>query len=198
MSSLCSLSQSIVLHNQNDIENNDFLAISILPEVQIQAEVTAAVEFSKSSASVGISSFLNYLTIANKANNLISALNTNAMIVIGKINNQYRYFGYPTSYSPYSALSSMSSVRINCGDGNPITPAALPEYLYQYTYTFIRSSYLPSPGTPTVAGFFGGCTPLQSLLTSTLDCLYNITCIQLLLNYFPALNQVCIIYYSII
>jgi hypothetical protein len=43
-----------------------------------------------------------------------------------------------------------------------------------------------------VDGFFGGCTPLDALLSSTLDCLYNINCLKLLVDYFPALNQVCI------
>ncbi|UJR12721.1 hypothetical protein I4U23_016895 [Adineta vaga] len=34
-----------------------------------------------------------------------------------------------------------------------------------------------------------GCTPLESLLASTLDCFYSFECIELLLNYFPNLNQ---------
>ncbi|UJR06613.1 hypothetical protein I4U23_010897 [Adineta vaga] len=135
LGSLCALSQSIVLHNQNDIGDKDFLTISLLPEAQIQSEVTAAVEFSKSSASVGISSFLNYLRIANQANNLISALNTNALMVMANIYNQFHFYAYPTAYSPYDALSGMSSIRTSCGSGNIITPAALPEYLSTYLYT---------------------------------------------------------------
>ena len=41
-----------------------------------------------------------------------------------------------------------------------------------------------------VKGFSAGCTPLEALLPSTLDCLYHIQCLQLLFDYFPSLKQV--------
>ena len=40
-----------------------------------------------------------------------------------------------------------------------------------------------------VKGFFAACTPLEALLKSTLDCLYEINCLQLLTEYFPSMNQ---------
>ena len=42
-----------------------------------------------------------------------------------------------------------------------------------------------------VDGFFAGCTTLEALLPSTLNCLYDIQCLLLLPDYFPNLNQVC-------
>ncbi|CAF1281000.1 unnamed protein product [Adineta steineri] len=38
-------------------------------------------------------------------------------------------------------------------------------------------------------GFFAGCTPVEGLLVNTLDCLYDIKCVELLIDYFPTLNQ---------
>jgi hypothetical protein len=40
---------------------------------------------------------------------------------------------------------------------------------------------------------FAACTPLEALLESTLDCLYDIQCLQLLTDYFPDLEPVCIV-----
>ena len=40
-----------------------------------------------------------------------------------------------------------------------------------------------------VKGFFAACTPLEALLKSTLDCLYDIHCLKLLPEYFPSMNQ---------
>lgn len=48
-----------------------------------------------------------------------------------------------------------------------------------------------------VNGFFTGCTSLESLLPSTLDCLYDIKCLEILLEYFPTLNQVCMKLYNV-
>ncbi|CAF0815388.1 unnamed protein product [Adineta steineri] len=45
------------------------------------------------------------------------------------------------------------------------------------------------PNSTIVSGFFAAYTPLEALLQSTLDCLYEIKCLQLLSGYFPALNH---------
>ncbi len=46
-------------------------------------------------------------------------------------------------------------------------------------------------GSGNISGFFGGLKPLDALLISTLDCLYDITCLELLVKHFPAVGQVC-------
>ncbi len=191
MASLCSLSQQTVLQNQINIDNNEFVTISLLPEVQVQSEVNATVEFFKSSASTGIISFLNYLRITTQANYLISALNTNAAMIIEQFGNEYYFYGFSPIYAPYNSYSAETDIVSGCGNANPTPAAILRQYPPEFIYFTITYWYLPDPGTPMVKGFFGGCTPLESLLPSTLDCLYDIICLQLLIDYFPSLNQVC-------
>ncbi|CAF1633955.1 unnamed protein product [Adineta ricciae] len=41
-----------------------------------------------------------------------------------------------------------------------------------------------------VKGFYIGCYPVEAILQSTLDCLYDIDCLQLLTNYFPKLQHI--------
>ncbi|CAF4048764.1 unnamed protein product [Adineta steineri] len=104
--------------------------------------------------------------------------------------NGYRVIGFTTFYSPYTIDTDKPDAHVTCSNANPITPSGFFEYSTVWIAEIHRGWYLPSPGTIMVDGFFGGCTPLESILQSTLDCLYDVACIQLLLNYFPALNQI--------
>jgi len=51
--------------------------------------------------------------------------------------------------------------------------------------------YITPNASAMVDGFFGGCIPFDAILASTLDCLYNINCLEAFSDYFPALHQVC-------
>ncbi|CAF1463352.1 unnamed protein product [Adineta steineri] len=190
LASFCSLSQDTVFENQIDIGNNEYITISLLPEVQVQTEVNGTVDFLKNSAAAGIISFLNYLRIITRANYLISALNTNAVMGFYLFSIGYYVEGFTTFYSPYTLNTDKPDSHVTCSNANPITPSGFFEYSTVWDYKVHQGWYLPSPGTIMVDGFFGGCTPLESILQSTLDCLYDVACIQLLLNYFPALNQI--------
>lgn len=44
-----------------------------------------------------------------------------------------------------------------------------------------------------VNGFYSSCTPLDAVLMANFTCLYNETCLDLLLQYFPNLTQVILI-----
>ncbi|CAF1263473.1 unnamed protein product [Adineta ricciae] len=70
----------------------------------------------------------------------------------------------------------------------------------QFTIARIRRCLsIQKPDTPlssttsnisnVIDGFFSGCTVLDGLLVSTLDCLYNPQCLEQLTSYFPDLNQ---------
>jgi hypothetical protein len=43
-----------------------------------------------------------------------------------------------------------------------------------------------------VTGFFGSCVPLDAVMMADFTCLYNETCLDLLLDYFPNLTKVLI------
>jgi hypothetical protein len=150
--------------------------------------VNGTAEFFKNSASTRIISFLNYLRITSQANYLVSALNTNLVIAIGGGGDQYLFYRFPTTYSPYA----MSVYQISCDNENPTSAASFESFFYTPNYLYHMNWMEPAENSKIVSGFFGGCTPLEALLRSTLDCLYDITCLQLLIEYFPALNQVCV------
>ena len=91
--------------------------------------------------------------------------------------------GYFTGYDP---LSTGNDLR--CDTANPITPTAFYKLMDNLFYNPTTWSEYP-PNDTLVKGFFAACTPLEALLQSTLDCLYDTDCLQLLTEYFPSINQ---------
>ncbi|CAF0878329.1 unnamed protein product [Adineta steineri] len=201
LSSLCSISQDTALQNQKDFNNSEFVTINLLHEVQFQSEVNGTIEFFKNSTWSQILPVLNYLRTTTRANYLLSALNTNAVIVtyLDEDEDKYRFEGVVTAYDPCSTAYDSSEIhgvsrkskQLICNTHNPIGAAGFfkvsskiivddREIWFAYT----------ANNVPVVNGFFGSCTPLEGLLSSTLACLYDIKCIHLLIDYFPAIKQI--------
>ncbi|CAF1506653.1 unnamed protein product, partial [Adineta steineri] len=184
LSSFCSLAQDIVNHTENDVGSNEFVTIYLLPDIQVQYELNVIIESFKKSASARMIMFLEYFRSTIRGNYLISALNTNLIVTLKPhfIADQYLYI-YSTAYTPASGNTS------NCGEHNPIITATLNPVINESEPVFQRFNFEYLPNSTIVNGFFAGCTPLEALLQSTFDCLYEIKCLELLLDYFPRLNH---------
>ena len=186
------MSRRTVSETQNDLNNNEYVSIYLLPKVQIQSEVNATIQAFKRQLSTRTISFLNYLRIVTRANFFITALNTNALITLSNSIFDYKLIGLQVVYDPPTIANSIDAENLPCSIANPISPAGFFSFLNN-TSIFDRIYwYKPESNSTLVDGFFVGCTPLEALLRSTLDCLYDIQCLQLLPEYFPALKQVCI------
>ncbi|CAF0893736.1 unnamed protein product [Rotaria sordida] len=107
-------------------------------------------------------------------------------------NNEGSYYSINQLQTQYYVDNNLGSANVEsmmCDIQNPISPAG---FLPTPSKTSVYSHamwYIATPSAPLVKGFFGGCTPLEALLPSTFDCLYDLECIQLLISYFPGLNQ---------
>ncbi|CAF4541857.1 unnamed protein product [Rotaria sp. Silwood2] len=192
LASLCSLSQNSVFQNQINLDNNEFVTIYLLSELQVQSEVNATVQFFKNSASTRINSFVNYLRTITQANYLVSALNTNLVVEISGIETVYLAMGIEIIYYEDNGGGYVLEYMQSCGNGNPTSRAIFDESSNNSKRFYYISWSDPMSNSTFVNGFFAGCTPFEALLRSKLDCLYDIKCLQLLINYFPALKQVCI------
>ncbi|UJR19648.1 hypothetical protein I4U23_022782 [Adineta vaga] len=133
--------------------------------------------------------FFNYWKTTIARSNTFSALALNTLMAIAYTDYVPTVFGFPGTYIRPSYF-----VVVPCGissvDGNAVNPTYLitpPRDLKESAMQWVAQ--LPSNAI-IVKGFFATCTVLNALLASTLDCLYDLECIQLLFNYFPNLNQV--------
>ncbi|UJR12873.1 hypothetical protein I4U23_017047 [Adineta vaga] len=106
-------------------------------------------------------------SVNTRANHLVSALNTNTIIRIKKKNDQYTTVGHRTL-----CLDTTLGVWDGCGSTNKTVSAV---------FDLLTIKQLSSQ--PHVF------CPLDGFLRSTLDCLYDIQCLELLMEYFPSLNK---------
>ena len=147
--------------------------------------------------SIQLKSILNFVQLIFRSNGLVSGLNTNAIVYI---DNNIEVVS--TKYLKKTSSAFDDRYGSSCAYENPTAPAGF------YSVSALDSAYYHQswPETPLyfepnasamVDGFFGGCTSLDALLASTLDCLDNIECLEILLDYFPILNNVCIISFNI-
>ncbi|CAF0998855.1 unnamed protein product [Adineta steineri] len=173
-----------VFHIENDIENSDFITTYLLTDTQIEFEVNSTTESFKSSASARMIMFLNYLRTTVRANYLVSALNTNLIIQISAdLNDPFGVKAIPVRYY------STSGAFVPCHQNNPTKAATLHPLLNNSMTWRDIQKFESMPNSTIVSGFFAACAPLEALLQSTLDCLYEIECLQLLSDYFPPLNH---------
>ncbi|CAF1242607.1 unnamed protein product [Adineta steineri] len=185
LSDFCSITEDMISEIENDVGNNDFITTYLLTDTQVQFEVNSAIESSKNSASTRIIMFLNYLRTTVRGNFLVSALNTNLIIEI-YTDDSDGLGAVALSITYYST----SGYALSCKQDNPTSAATLNPLLNDYMTSERLRIFESMPNSTIVSGFFAACTPLEALIQSTLDCLYEIECLQLLSDYFPALNHV--------
>ena len=175
---------------QTDIGTSEFLTIDLLPEMPIQLEIENSIESRKNNGLSRMALFLDYWKKTIFRSNIFSALALNSLITIYYADYVPMVFGFPGTYidSPTTALLTPCGIR--SVDGNPINPAYLITPARDLKQSALQWTPRLPPNAKIVKGFFATCSILEALLASTLDCLYDFECIQLLFSYFPNLNQV--------
>ncbi len=157
--------------------------------MKVRFEVNGTHELFKNSISNRIISLLNYLRITTQANYLVSALNTNLLVTVQDMTETYvvllRQIYYLPTYDRF-----LNVPKLQCGIANPTSETSFFALSREDSWAMHYEWYKPEPNSSIVSGFYAGCTPLEALLQSTLDCLYDIECLELLLDYFPSLDQV--------
>ncbi|CAF1319758.1 unnamed protein product [Adineta ricciae] len=190
LSSLCSSIQNAISQNEIDLSNTEFLSINLLSDREVQSQVNTTIELFINSISIRIISILNYLKIITQANFFVSALNTNSIISVYNSGSGYSIYLIPTVFSDnYNDYYGIDYHSVLCVNGNPLSQTGF--FSHKGPGTLYRLIWTPPESNSTLAnGFFAGCTPLAGILHSTLDCLYDIECIELWSKYFPDLNQI--------
>ncbi|CAF1528502.1 unnamed protein product, partial [Adineta ricciae] len=195
LAAFCSISQETVFQSLVDVENEQFVTSELFPEDQVQFQIVATIDLIKNSIFLQKGIIVSLLQITTQSNFVVSALNTNAYISVSKINGQVSRI-VPSSTRAFNENSSRTANNIGqtCDLVRSTVPAgfySLPQYesaIKHSTWPINPPSFSPSTNA-TVDGFFAGCTPLDGLLVSTLECLYSVSCLKNFPSYFPNLNQ---------
>ena len=152
----------------------------------------------RSGISVEVTLPILLLKIITQANGWISALNTNVQVMLydGRV-DYYDAYLLRTTYLSQDTNFNPLYRTISCDLVKAVAPSGF--YPASYYNLGVQGTSWPNQilfyeqlrADAMVSGFYTSCTPLEGLLVSTLDCLYNVTCLQLLTSYFPGINQVC-------
>ncbi|CAF0991108.1 unnamed protein product [Adineta steineri] len=169
LSSFCSLSNEVISQTLTDIDHNELVSLYLLSEEQIRIEIDGKIEYLKNSAASRMITFLNYLRNTSNTHYFVSALNTNFIIETSSASNGFSIF-----FAHEVLMSDDDPYGPNCEDTVLKINATFSSQSYEsidYNNRYVMS---PVPNSSTVTGFFAACTPVEAILESTLDCLYEI------------------------
>ncbi|CAF1458002.1 unnamed protein product [Adineta ricciae] len=188
LSKFCLLSKEILNEIRLDINKTKLVTFSVHSEKEIEIEINRKIDFLNKSMSYRIISFLHYLKNTIQTHRFTSSLNTNSMILTRESEDDdddqfLKLESHDVSYD------SNKGHKI-CSKYNSLINATVSSVNYETILPLVRTRMKPMVNSTIINGFYTGCTPLDAILHSTLDCLYDITCLQLLLKYFPNLKKI--------
>ncbi|UJR24328.1 hypothetical protein I4U23_027295 [Adineta vaga] len=175
LADFCSLTEDMVSQAKVEIANYKLITVSLLSKEKLEFEVNATIKSVRNSTSIRLMSYVDYINTTTQSNNFISALNTNTKIET-KLDVMNRYVG-----------SKQLQTGV-CGRTDNI----FMEAVFYATQSSPNFTSLPSYNLPNyepIIGFSAACTPFEGFLRSTLDCLHDKECIQLLMKYFPSITR---------
>ena len=180
-----------------DIAHQQLISVQLLRQQDFESQVNASIQLIQSTARARTRSLVDFVQITSRSNTLVSSLMTNAFLSLKRgVHDHDVLQMVATYYYTHNYFNSSSMFSKSCSDEGLVTPAA---FYSTPIATGLNTQLWPEApivGTivpeASINGFFSGCTPLDALLASTLECLYQSTCLQTWRQYFPGLNQVCI------
>ncbi|CAF0945400.1 unnamed protein product [Adineta steineri] len=203
LAAFCSLSKTLISQALTDIDNSQLITIQLLSENEIQSEISGNIEIIQSSTPSQLIRPLDFLHVTTQSIFFISALKTNFAVYIrltALFASTGEFYVTPTYYSPDPNDFNISAVQSSsCELTSSVTPAGffsltLTDNTFPNAFIYeIWPYFSPAHKNITISsmidGFFGGCTPLDAVLASTFDCLYNQSCLEMLVDYFPQLSS---------
>jgi hypothetical protein len=160
LSYLCILTQDTLNDALSIFRSNKLISKRAQSRHFVETEIQAAMNQSQLSASQTFVRMLDFIREIAQGNRLVTSIYSNWYVLPLNFARKFASFG-PRSYGANNC---------SCGTNSTCTSSAtIDDWI--------------------VPGFLVGCYPLESLLQSTVECLYNVTCIEGLINTTQSLNM---------
>ncbi|CAF1437934.1 unnamed protein product [Adineta steineri] len=194
LADLCAMSNETINQYVNDLKKEEILSFSILTNEALEKEVNSNIEKLKTGETDRMNTFLNYSRINMRSNYLISALNTNLYSRTEGVGGTYEIWAKEITYHAFRG-NTPGDRHPRCGETNLYEKSLFYTLINNpdgvvHLHNFIddESEQAKEKGFNS-SGFYAACTPLEAILLSTLDCLYQIECLQVLNKYFPNITK---------
>jgi len=160
LSYLCTLTQDTLNDALSIFRSNKLISKRAQSRHVVQTEINATMNQFRVSTSQTFVRMLDFIREMAQGNRLVTSIYSNWYVLPLNFEREFASFG-PRSYGANNC---------SCGTNSTCTSSAtIDDWI--------------------VPGFLVGCYPLESLLQSTLECLYNETCIERLINTNRSLNM---------
>ncbi|CAF1343607.1 unnamed protein product [Adineta ricciae] len=185
LASLCLFSENKVSDIQFNMRNHELVSIHLYTEIQLETQVNNIMHYIKTDAFDPNILFVNYIMKIIHRSKFVSALNTN--IWLNATYNSETELLQIALTPPSTSINNTGS--INCFESDVFARANLNTGPYHQIFNNPSdiTDHLILEGD--IKGFFVGCSPFSSILSSTLECLYDIKCVHSIINHFPFLQQ---------
>ena len=189
LATLCSISSNALQQLLRNLDDQQLITLDLIRLDQLETETDESVNVLRRKFVADISENLAHHRMMTRFNGFITALNLNGGIMATSMFYYYSLDYFSTNYQrEYST---------NCKMRDQIVPAEF--YISSYfTNGYMGSTFeIPTQriSSGSVDGFFSECTPTEAILSSTLDCLYDLSCLQLMFDHFPSLDRVGFYFY---
>ncbi|UJR19439.1 hypothetical protein I4U23_022569 [Adineta vaga] len=187
LSSLCSLVKQFLNDQIQEFLSNNFLTTIVLSPQSFDAQSQSQSLFIRTSTTSAFLQVLHLIRDTTHIDLFQTALQTSKHRRIG-FWGQYADQNYlPTTFSDQNGTICSCDIRSTCSSS---ISGFFDLFAYEHDGTYTSSISLISK----VPGFFVGCYALESILQSSLECLFDLQCLQLILDYFPHSNTSNITY----
>lgn len=180
----CYSAKSILSDFIEDFLRSRLITATISPEKLLEAQVQAELLVMRQRTS---DKFKNWLVLATRMatdNNLMTALGTNYIAVPEPT---WTFISVRLSEAIYIRSEDNRSCSCNAAGSCPI-PASIFDYpMWETEGTYDLNVILPNK---TIPGLLIDCLPIQSILPSTLECFYNRTCLNILIESFNSAIEI--------
>ena len=167
LSALCRLSIANIEQNIAAFNQNTFISSQLLSQAALNQQINSTIDQFQQTAPRTFAAQLEIIRRVFASNKLISGLQTNYII---------SYYDNPDVLSAEYVTRNGSYCNclldISCGAD------AVFDSVFEASTRYITGQ------TTLVPGITSGCLPMSSILTSTLECFYNQTCVDYLISHF--------------
>ncbi|CAF4171623.1 unnamed protein product, partial [Adineta steineri] len=172
LAGLCDLSNQSVNAFIQQFLSSLFVTIELLPQSILNTQMEALIEENKSDASVMLLRYLSLHRDINHGNAIISSYGTNYEYLVPERSSENRIIAY-VMRTQGIVYDNNCSCALNASCTIPAN--------------FIQTN---SSETIPIQGLRMGCTPTESFFASTLECFYNLSCINLIYEHINCSSNV--------
>ncbi|CAF1136735.1 unnamed protein product [Adineta steineri] len=163
----CELSQNTLNTAVSKFEETDFITVHVIPQDEFNRKIKLIIEQFKTTTSDQFIETFKLIQAINHANQLASLFSSNWRFYLSNTELYSLQLGSVLNVIARSEIYG----KDNCSCGRYSTCSESVDFSFRTSNQSLREN-LPR--------FFSGCLPLDSLLQSSLTCLYNQTCMDIL------------------